>query len=143
MLAHTQSRSYTVFCCPFLPIENFYAGVSKIYGPRNLSLDAFCCTWRTWVFAIPIEEEGISLLNGPSGSERVPTSFFCISQRRLKYFSNPANLSISKFLTFIKYRYFLVFLNNWRMIDNSSIFSPSKIFPRMVLLLNKLLKVDL
>ena len=41
-----------------------------------LSLDASCCTWRTQVFVIPIEEEGISLLNGPSGSRRV-LSFFC------------------------------------------------------------------
>ena len=49
--------------------------VSEIYGPHDvLSLDASCCTWRTWVFVIPIEEEGISLLNRPSGSGRVPVS---------------------------------------------------------------------
>ena len=73
--------------------------ISSIYGPRDLfSLDASqdascsrsCCTWRMRVFVIPIEED---LLNGPCGSGRVSNfSFFCVSQRRLKYFNNPAIL---------------------------------------------------
>ena len=59
------------------PVENFCVGVSKIYGPRDLlSLDTFYCIWCMWVFVIPIEEEGTSLFNGPSGSGRVLVSTF-------------------------------------------------------------------
>ena len=59
------------FSATLFPTENFCAGVSEIYGTCDLlSLDASCCTWHTWVFVIPMEEEGISLLNGLSGSRR-------------------------------------------------------------------------
>ena len=57
------------------PIRNFCAGVGKIHDPHDLlSLDAFCFTWHTQVFVIPIEEEGISLFNELSRFGRVPVS---------------------------------------------------------------------
>ena len=53
----------TPFSATLFPIKNFCADVGKIYGLCDLiSFYASCCTRLLWVFVIPIEEEGISLL---------------------------------------------------------------------------------
>ena len=113
-----------LFSAALFPIENFYAGVSKIYGPCDLLLlDASCCTWHVWILVIPIQGEIISQLNGPSGSGRVQVSTLSIFCVRLKYFSKPAILLILTFLNIYKTLSCIskmeIIGKTWRMVYNS------------------------